>query len=300
MAMKRRGRGGAKGKAWSGGAHGRSGDANGRRRRANGRRRRANGESRSVKGKGRRAGAGARRQLKTRVLSAKGRKLSSTRWLMRQLNDPYVKAAREAGWRSRAAFKLAEIDDRHRLLRPGMCVIDLGAAPGGWSVVLAERVHAAKGPPQRRGRVLALDLAEMEPVPGVAFLQMDFLADEAPQCLRALLEGRAVDGVVSDMAAPATGHRQTDHLRIMALAEAALAFARQVLRPGGFFLAKVLQGGTEAGLLAEMKGAFACVRHVKPEASRKDSAELYVLATGFRGGPDAGPTPGAPKWTAAR
>jgi 23S rRNA (uridine2552-2'-O)-methyltransferase len=218
------------------------------------------------------------RPLKVRVKTGKGRPLSSKLWLERQLNDPYVARAKAEGLRSRAAFKLAEIDDRHHLLKPGRSVVDLGAAPGGWSQVAAHRVGAAEG----RGRVVAIDLLPMEPIAGVAFAQLDFLDAGAPARLREMLGGPA-DVVLSDMAANATGHRRTDHLKIMALAEAAAEFARAVLKPGGAFLAKVLQGGTEASLLADLKRDFATVRHVKPAASRTDSAELYVLATGFRG-----------------
>jgi len=211
-------------------------------------------------------------------LKTKGRSVSSKRWLERQLNDPYVARAKTEGLRSRAAFKLAEIDDRHHLLKPGRSVIDLGAAPGGWSQVAAARVGAAEG----RGRVVAIDLLPMDPIAGVAFAQLDFLDPAAPARLREMLGGLA-DVVLSDMAANATGHRRTDHLKIMALAETAADFARAVLKPGGAFLAKVLQGGTEATLLADLKRDFATVKHIKPAASRTDSAELYVLATGFRG-----------------
>ncbi|MGA8294567.1 MAG: RlmE family RNA methyltransferase, partial [Rhodoplanes sp.] len=181
------------------------------------------------------------------------------------------------GWRSRAAYKLIEIDDKYRLLRPGARVVDLGAAPGGWSQVAANRVGVGEG----RGRVIAIDLLDMPPIPGVDFLRLDFLDPEAPERLKAMLDGEA-DLVLSDMAANATGHRQTDHLRIMGLAEAAAAFACEVLKPGGGCLCKVLRGGTEATLLAALKRDFAQVRHVKPAASRSDSAELYLLATGFR------------------
>jgi 23S rRNA (uridine2552-2'-O)-methyltransferase len=215
----------------------------------------------------------------TRVrLKTKGRSVSSKRWLERQLNDPYVARAKAAGLRSRAAFKLAEIDDRHHLLKAGRSVVDLGAAPGGWSQVAARRVGADEG----RGRVVAIDLLPMEPIAGVSFAQLDFLDPSAPQRLREMLGGPA-DVVLSDMAANAIGHRRTDHLKIMALAEAAADFARAVLKPGGALLAKVLQGGTEATLLTDLKRDFATVKHVKPAASRTDSAELYVLATGFRG-----------------
>jgi 23S rRNA (uridine2552-2'-O)-methyltransferase len=228
------------------------------------------------------------RDLKVRLRSQKGRKLASKLWLERQLNDPYVARARREGLRSRAVFKLAEIDDKFRLLKLGAKVVDLGAAPGGWSQIAAQRVGAASGEgrPQadmpRSGRVVAIDLLEMPAIPGVEFLHLDFLDPAAPGRLRALLDGPA-DVVLSDMAANATGHRKTDHLRIMALAEAAAMFARDVLRSGGTFLCKVLQGGTEAELLAGLKRDFATVKHVKPAASRSDSAELYVLALGFRG-----------------
>jgi 23S rRNA (uridine2552-2'-O)-methyltransferase len=223
-------------------------------------------------------GERGRGPLKVRVKSAKTRTLSSKLWLERQLNDPYVARARAAGLRSRAAFKLAEIDDKHRLLKPGARVVDLGAAPGGWSQVAAKRVGAA----DRRGRVVAIDLLDMAPIAGVDFVPLDFLDPSAPQRIKALLGGPA-DVVFSDMAANATGHRKTDHIRIMALAEAAADFAREVLVPGGAFLCKVLQGGTEALLLASLKRDFTSVKHVKPAASRVDSAELYLLATGFRG-----------------
>jgi 23S rRNA (uridine2552-2'-O)-methyltransferase len=211
-------------------------------------------------------------------LKTKGRSVSSKRWLERQLNDPYVARAKIEGLRSRAAFKLAEIDDRHHLLKPGRSVVDLGAAPGGWSQVAARRVGADEG----RGRVVAIDPLPMESIAGVDFAQLDFLDPAAPERLRDMLGGPA-DVVLSDMAANATGHRRTDHLKIMALAEAAADFARAVLKPGGAFLATVLQGGTEGTLLADLKRDFASVKHVKPTASRTDSAELYVLATGFRG-----------------
>jgi 23S rRNA (uridine2552-2'-O)-methyltransferase len=216
------------------------------------------------------------RDLKVRVRSG-GRTQASRRWLERQLNDPYVARARREGLRSRAAFKLMEIDDKAKLLKPGAKVVDLGAAPGGWSQVAAKRVRAGSG-----GRVVAIDLLAMDPLPGVDFLQLDFLDPDAPERLKALLGGPA-DVVLTDMAANATGHRATDHLKIMGLAEAAAEFAREVLKPGGAFLAKVLQGGTEVELLASLKRDFAGVKHVKPAASRSDSAELYVLATGFRG-----------------
>ena len=211
-----------------------------------------------------------------RLKDEKRRTLSSRTWLERQISDPYVARAKREGFRSRAAYKLAEIDDKYRLLKPGTHVVDLGAAPGGWSEVAARRVGA-------NGRVIAIDILDMKPISGVEFLKLDFLDGSAPQRLKALLGGKA-DLVLSDMAANATGHRKTDHLRIMALAEAAAHFAREVLSPGGSFLCKVLQGGTEAALLSELKRDFASVKHVKPPASRSDSAELYLLARGFRGG----------------
>ena len=217
-------------------------------------------------------------RLHVTVKTGGKRKLSSKLWLERQLNDPYVARAKREGMRSRAAFKLAEIDDRFHLFKPGTKVVDLGAAPGGWSQVAAQRTFAADG----RGKVVAIDVLDMPPLPGVVFLNLDFLDPAAPERLKALLAGPA-DVVMSDMAANATGHRKTDHLRIMALAETAAMFAREVLEPGGAFLCKVLQGGTEAMLLAALKRDFSHVRHVKPAASRSDSAELYLLATGFRG-----------------
>jgi len=214
-----------------------------------------------------------------RFKDEKRRTPSSRAWLERQISDPYVARAKREGFRSRAAFKLAEIDDRYKVFKPGVRVVDLGAAPGGWSEIAARRVGA-------KGCVFALDLLDMKPIAGIEFLQLDFLDPLAPERLKTMLgEGAAAKAnvVMSDMAANATGHRQTDHLRIMALAEAAADFAREVLAPGGTFLCKVLQGGTEAALLAELKRDFASVKHVKPPASRADSAELYLLAKGFRG-----------------
>jgi 23S rRNA (uridine2552-2'-O)-methyltransferase len=222
---------------------------------------------------------GGQRQLKVRVRSGKRRTASSRRWLERQLNDPYVAAAQREGYRSRAAYKLIEIDDKFRFLKPGQRIVDLGAAPGGWSQVAANRVKSIEG----RGQVVAIDISEMEPLAGVDVLHLDFMDPKAPDELKALLREGGADAVLSDMAAPTTGHAKTDHLRIMALAEAAAEFAREVLSPGGVFLAKVFQGGAEGELLTALKRDFAKVRHVKPPASRADSAELYVLATGFRG-----------------
>jgi 23S rRNA (uridine2552-2'-O)-methyltransferase len=209
-----------------------------------------------------------------RLKDEKPRKLSSRLWLERQLKDPYVLRSKRDGFRSRAAFKLAEIDDKYHVLKEGARVVDLGAAPGGWSEIALKRI----GP---KGRVIALDILDLLPITGVEFLKLDFLDPAAPDGLKALLGGKA-DVVLSDMAANATGHRKTDHLRIMALAEAATLFAREVLAERGSFLCKVLQGGTEASLLAELKRDFESVKHVKPPASRTDSAELYLLARGFR------------------
>lgn len=213
----------------------------------------------------------------TRVLTARGRTVSQTRWLQRQLNDPYVDAARRQGYRSRAAYKLAELDDQVKFLKPGARVVDLGSAPGGWAQVAVERVKPRDG----GGQVIGIDLTPIDPIPGATVLEGDFMAEDAPDRLRALMSG-PVDVVLSDMAAPATGHPQTDHLRIMALAEAAHDFAEQVLAAGGTFVAKVLRGGTERALLDRLKRDFAKVRHIKPPASRADSAEIFVVATGFR------------------
>ena len=220
-------------------------------------------------------GAG-QRDLAVKVKTAKGRKLSSTRWLQRQLNDPFVAKAKALGFRSRAAFKLLELDDKFGLLKKGGRIVDLGCAPGGWCQVAVK----ATGP---SGRVVGIDYLGMEPVAGADVLELDFLEDDAPDRLKALLEGEA-DVVLSDMAQPATGHRPTDHLKIVSLCEAALDFAEDVLAPGGSFACKVLQGGTERDLLDRMRRLFTSVKHAKPEASRADSAEMYVVATGFRGG----------------
>ncbi len=233
-------------------------------------------------GSGGGSGRGAR-DLRVRVKTARGRKLSSTRWLERQLNDPYVQAARREGYRGRAAYKLIELDDKYRFLRPGARVVDLGCAPGGWLQVAVARVNAlgeARGKPQ--GRVLGVDLQEVDPVPGAEAHVLDFLAEGADDTVRGWLDGRA-DVVLSDMAAASSGHRQTDHLRIVALCEAAAEFAFDVLEPGGTFVAKVLAGGAEGGLQARLKQRFDKVANVKPPASRADSAEKYVVATGFRG-----------------
>ncbi len=230
-------------------------------------------------GKGKSSSQGGRRNLKVRVKTARGRTTSSTQWLQRQLNDPYVAEAKRRGLRSRAALKLEQLDKKYQLFKPGMRVIDLGAAPGGWSQVALERVRTGSGP---AGQVIAVDIADMEPIGGVDFIKLDFMDEDAPEKIISALGSHRADAVISDMAAPATGHRQTDHLRIMGLCEAALEFASEVLVEGGFFLAKVLRGGTEGSLLESMKKNYRTVRHVKPGASRSDSAELYVLATGFR------------------
>ena len=218
----------------------------------------------------------ANREMFTKVKTARGRKLSSTQWLQRQLNDPYVARARAEGYRSRAAYKLIELDDKFGFLKPGGRVVDLGAAPGGWCQVAVARTGG-------KGRVVGIDYLGMEPVDGADVLEMDFTGDAAPDRLKAMLGGQA-DVVMSDMAAPTTGHRATDHMRIVALAEEALDFAEEVLAPGGAFLAKVLQGGSEKSLLDRSKRNFAKVSHAKPAASRQDSAEMYVVATGYRGG----------------
>lgn len=217
-------------------------------------------------------------RLHVTVKSGGKRKLSSKLWLERQLNDPYVAQAKRDGYRSRAAYKLREMDDKYRFLKQGQAVVDLGAAPGGWSQIAAKRVGSEAG----KGKVIAIDLLEMGEIPGVTFAQLDFLADDAPEKLRAMLGGGA-DIVMSDMAANTTGHRKTDQLRIVGLVESAAAFAAEVLNPGGVFLAKVFQSGADATLQAELKRSFATVRHVKPAASRQDSSERYVLAIGFRG-----------------
>jgi 23S rRNA (uridine2552-2'-O)-methyltransferase len=219
-------------------------------------------------------------RLHVTVKTGGKRKLSSKLWLERQLNDPYVAQAKREGLRSRAAFKLIEIDDKYHFLKPGIVVVDLGAAPGGWSQVAAKRVGSANG----KGKIVAIDLLEMPEIPGVSFAQLDFLADDAPARLLAMMDGRA-DVVLSDMAPNTTGHRKTDQLRILGLVEGAVAFASEVLNPGGTFVAKVFQSGADATLMTELKRDFATVKHVKPASSRKDSSERYVLATGFRGVP---------------
>ncbi|HEX6119888.1 MAG TPA: RlmE family RNA methyltransferase [Dongiaceae bacterium] len=213
--------------------------------------------------------------MTVRVKTAGKRTQSSTRWLARQLNDPYVAEAKKQGYRSRAAFKLLQLDDKHRFLKPGARVVDLGAAPGGWCQVAVDRVGA-------RGKVIGIDLLSMDAIPGADLIQMDFMSEAAPDELKRRLDGHLADVVLSDMAASSTGHAQTDHLKIMALAEAAYDFAKDVLAKGGAFICKVLQGGATGELLKLLKRDFAEVKHVKPPASRSDSAEIYVVAIGFR------------------
>jgi len=225
------------------------------------------------RGKGR-----APSRLREKVHSARGRKSSSTRWLQRHINDPYVREAKAKGYRSRAAFKIAELDDRFHFLKPGQRVVDLGAAPGGWTQVAVARTTNKPG----KERVVAVDILEMAEVAGAKFLHLDLTDEEAPAAIEAALDGPA-DVVMSDMAAPTTGHKPTDHLRTLALVEAAYDLAEQILAPGGTFVAKVFQGGTEAGLLKRMKQHFDKVRHAKPPSSRKDSPETFVVATGFKG-----------------
>ncbi|WP_371038548.1 RlmE family RNA methyltransferase [Rhodosalinus sp. FB01] len=223
------------------------------------------------------------RDLTVKVKTARGRKLSSTRWLQRQLNDPYVKRARDEGYRGRAAYKISEIDDKYRFLVPGARVVDLGCAPGGWSQVAVARVNAlGQKPGKARGRVLGIDLQEVDAIPGAELHRLDFLEEGADDRVKAWLGGKA-DVVMSDMAAAASGHKQTDHLRIVALCEAAAEFAFDVLEEGGTFVAKVLAGGAEQGLQALLKRRFDKVVNVKPPASRADSSEKFVVATGFRG-----------------
>ncbi len=215
--------------------------------------------------------------LRQRVKTAKGRKVGSTRWLERQLNDPYVKKARAEGYRSRAAYKLLELDEKFGLLKGVKSVIDLGIAPGGWSQVVRRRAPAAK--------IAGIDLLPTDPIDGVAILQMDFMDEDAPDKLREALGLPEADLVMSDMAANTVGHPQTDHLRTMGLVEAGMLFATEVLRPGGAYVAKVLAGGADHGLVAELKRHFTTVKHAKPPASRKDSSEWYVIAQGFKGRP---------------
>lgn len=217
----------------------------------------------------------SRNKAKSKVRTAKGRKSSSTRWLNRQINDPYVFEAEKHGYRGRAAFKLKQMDEKLNLLKKGQVVVDLGAAPGGWCQILAEKGVE---------KVVAIDLLEIDELPGVDFVQMDFMDNEAPDKLKEMIgEDGLVDIVLSDMAPNTTGHKQTDHLRIMAVVEAAYLFATEVLKPDGVFLAKVFQGGAQNTLLAEMKKHFKTIKHIKPDASRKDSSEQYLVALGFKG-----------------
>jgi 23S rRNA (uridine2552-2'-O)-methyltransferase len=238
------------------------------------------GHSSGTRGKGGRKDS----RLSEDVKTAHKRSLSSTIWLRRQLNDPYVQKAKAEGWRSRAAFKLIEIDEKYRLLKPGQVIVDLGCAPGGWCQYAAKRTGAL----HVKGTVIGIDLLPVEPIAGVTLTEMDFNDADAPERLRAMLGAepgtRVVDGVLSDMAANTTGHRKTDHLKIIGLAEMAAEFAREVLKPGGFFLTKLFQGGETGDLIKSLKQDFTEVRHVKPGASRADSAEVYVLAAVFRGG----------------
>ena len=232
-----------------------------------------------AKGTGQGTGRSTEHGLKVRVKTSKGRKIGSTLWLQRQLNDPYVARARAEGYRSSAAFKLIELNERYKLLRKGQRVVDLGAAPGGWSQVAAPIVGSTDANPL----IVGIDYLEMDPIPGVILLKKDFTEDDAPQMLIDALGGHKADLVLSDMASPTTGHRATDHIRIMALVEIAADFAVQILAPGGTFVAKVFQGGTEHELLALLKRHFTSTLHAKPPASRSDSAETYLLARGFRG-----------------
>lgn len=222
------------------------------------------------------------RDLRVKVKSARGRKLSSTRWLERQLNDPYVRRAKAEGYRGRAAFKIVELDDKYGFLKPGARVVDLGCAPGGWCQVAVKRVNALGDTPGKQGTVLGVDLQEVEPIAGAELHQLDFMEDGADDKVKAWLGGQA-DVVMSDMAAASSGHKQTDHLRIVALCEAAAELAFDVLEPGGTFVAKVLAGGAEQGLQTILKQRFDKVANVKPPASRSDSSEKFVVATGFRG-----------------
>jgi len=221
------------------------------------------------------------RKLRVRVKTAKKKTVSQVRWLERQLNDPYVAAAKRDGYRSRSAYKLLEMDDKFHFLKPGGRVVDLGAAPGGWCQVSVTRTHALDGRGAKKGRVIGVDMGNMAELPGCTVMKLDFLDEGADDRIKEVLGGEA-DIVLSDMAAHATGHKQTDHLKIMALCEAAIEFAVDVLSEGGAFCAKVLRGGTEGELLTLLKQHFQTVRHVKPKASRADSAEMYVLAQGFR------------------
>ncbi|MFK7876349.1 MAG: RlmE family RNA methyltransferase [Paracoccaceae bacterium] len=234
-------------------------------------------------GKGKNTSGRGQRDLKVKVKSARGRKLSSTRWLQRQLNDPYVKRANADGYRGRAAYKILELDEKYRFLVPGARVVDLGCAPGGWCQVAAKRVNAlGERKAKAVGTVLGIDLQEVEPIAGTTIYQLDFMEDDADQKVKDWMGGYA-DVVMSDMAASSSGHKQTDHLRIIALCEAAAYFAFDVLEEGGTFVAKVLAGGAEGELQKLLKLRFNKVANVKPPASRSDSSEKFVVATGFKG-----------------
>ncbi|HVI89264.1 MAG TPA: RlmE family RNA methyltransferase [Dongiaceae bacterium] len=243
-------------------------------------RRPSGGRSRGGSGSKSTVTAPTGRGITVRVKTGAKRSVSSARWLERQLNDPYVAEAQKQGYRSRAAFKLLQLDEKFRFLKAGARVVDLGCAPGGWTQVAAAKVFKAGG-----GKIVGIDLLPVDPIPGADLIQMDFMLPEAPDALKALLQGEA-DVVLSDMAASATGHSRTDHLKIMLLAEMALDFASEVLAPGGTFIAKVLQGGATGDLLKMLKRDFAEVKHVKPAASRADSAEIYVVALKYRGRKD--------------
>lgn len=223
---------------------------------------------------------GDSRNVHTRVKTSQGRSKSSVKWLARQLNDPYVKKAKQEGYRSRAAYKLQEMDDKLQILKPGVHVVDLGAAPGGWLQIAAERTKVLEG---SKSIIVGIDLLDIKPVEGTQFIQGDFTDEDAPEKLQEMMGGKKADVVLSDMAPNASGHAPTDHLRIMMLCEIAFDFALEVLKPGGTYLAKTLQGGTEKQLLDRMKASFQTVKHLKPKASRQDSAEMYVVALGFKG-----------------
>lgn len=226
--------------------------------------------------------SGRGRMKVVRVKKVKKRTISSTRWLQRQLNDPYVKQARDGGYRARSVFKIIEIDDKIKVMKPGATVIDLGSAPGSWTQIAVDRVKSLSGSGQNQGKVIATDILDMAPLPGSEFIQMDFTDDDAPARIIEMMDGRKADVVLSDMAANTTGQRSIDHIRTVFLVELAWDFARHVLGKDGAFIAKVFQGGTEKKLLADLKKNFLSVKHVKPKASRKESPELYVVCTGFK------------------
>ena len=218
-------------------------------------------------------------QKKVKVKTARKRSNSSARWLQRQLNDPYVAEAKAQGYRSRAAFKLLQLDEQLDLLKPGQNIVDLGAAPGGWTQIIIDKTK----PETTGAKIVALDILEMEDLPGAIVMKKDFMDNDAPEELKNALDGEKADLVISDIAPPTIGHKQTDHLRIMSLVEAAYYFAVEVLKPDGVFVAKVFQGGAESDLLADMRKQFKKVKHIKPKASRDDSSEIYVVGIGFRG-----------------